>query len=253
MGILEKVEEFSGRPVEFKPDSTLALRASIQMARDGAPSHILRYRPATTNEPIDYWVAYQAGYLLRRVELPPDQRFDFVGTGNGAGHIETLLQVGQSLTNSDKAVLPQFALMTERWALINLRSYSVGMRVDQWLWSQYPTLRKLQAAGIDEMQQENVRLLSSRVGNMFVPVPLLAPVAAYALFADRLLGTSVHAIPYRAAGVLSQGQELLDISDSMAAESGNDCKLVDTWASAVGMTNWYAWKPTNLQTLNLEP
>ncbi len=66
MGILEKVEEFSGRPVEFKPDSSLPLRATLKMARNGAPSHVLHYRPS--NEPIDYWVAYQASYALRLVE-----------------------------------------------------------------------------------------------------------------------------------------------------------------------------------------
>ena len=63
MGILQRVETLSGRPVEFKPDSSLTLRATLQLARNGAPTHVLRYRPS--NEPLDYWVAYQAGYMLR--------------------------------------------------------------------------------------------------------------------------------------------------------------------------------------------
>ncbi|MEO8122410.1 MAG: hypothetical protein ABI606_24190, partial [Rhodoferax sp.] len=204
-------------------------------------SHVLHYRP--TNEPLDYWVAYQAGYLLRLVELPPDERFDFAGTGDGVSHVNALLKVGQPLKDSDMALLPEFAQMTVHWALMNLRSYPIGMRIDQWLWSKYPALRELQVAGIDEMQQENVRVLSKSLGNLAAPVPLLAPLAAYALFADRLLGTSVHAIPYRAAGALSLGQELLGISDSIGTEPANDRKLVDAWASAIGMTSWYAWKP----------
>ena len=83
MGIVQRIETLSGRPVEFKPDSALTLRATLQLARSGAPAHVLRYRP--TNEPLDYWVAYQAGYLLRLLELPPAERFDFAGTGIAPG------------------------------------------------------------------------------------------------------------------------------------------------------------------------
>lgn len=79
LGILQRIETLSGRPVEFKPDSSLTLRATLQLARNGAAAHVLRYRPA--NEPLDYWVAYQSGYLLRLLELPPSERFDFAGTG----------------------------------------------------------------------------------------------------------------------------------------------------------------------------
>jgi len=54
MSFLQRVEERSGRPIEFRPDSSLNLRATLQMARHGAPAHLLRYR--ATNEQLDYWV-----------------------------------------------------------------------------------------------------------------------------------------------------------------------------------------------------
>ena len=52
LGILQRIETLSGRPVEFKPDATLTLRATLQLARNGAPAHLLRYRPV--NEPLEY-------------------------------------------------------------------------------------------------------------------------------------------------------------------------------------------------------
>ena len=129
------------------------------------------------------------------------------------------------------------------WALLNLRSYAVGMRIDQWLADEHPDLRALQADGVDAMQQENLQLLSKRIGTLSIPVPLLAPVAAYALLADRLLGKTVYAIAYRAAGVLDLGADLLSITDSMPNDAGHDRELVDAWAQAIGMTGWYAWTP----------
>ena len=36
LDILQRIETLSGRPVEFKPDATLTLRATLQFARNGA-------------------------------------------------------------------------------------------------------------------------------------------------------------------------------------------------------------------------
>lgn len=136
-------------------------------------------------------MAYQAGFVLRLFDLPPHDRFDFAGTGLGPAHVETLLTTGQPLSDASRAGLPQFAEMIVQWAMLNLRSYAIGLRIDQWLATEYPSLRADQAEGMDAMQQENLALLTKRFSGLSVPVSLLAPVSAYALFADRLLGKSV--------------------------------------------------------------
>lgn len=244
MAIIKRVETLSGCPVEFKPDSSLSLRATLKMARNGAPAHVFSYRP--TNEPLDYWVAYQAVFAIRLFDLPPNERFDFVGTGQGVDAVQTLLKAGQSLNVGDQTHLDEFAAMVTHWALLNLRSFAIGLRIDQWIHDEHPELRELQAAGIDAMQQENLGLLSHRLGNLTIPVPLLAPIAAYALFADRLLKRATYAIPYRAAGVLDSGQELLTLSDAISTNHSHDRELVDAWASAIGMNGWYRWAPFKL-------
>lgn len=239
--ILERVESLSGRPVQFKPDSSLTLRATIKMARDGAPAHVLHYRP--TNEPLDYWAAFQAGYLLRLFELPQDQRFDFTGTGQGLNQVRAMLETGVKLEDVDKQVLPEFAQLVLHWALINLRSFAVGMRIDQWLHDEYPSLAELQADGIESLQQENLKLLSKRMGNLSIPVPLLGMLAASAQFSDRLLGQGSYAIPFRATGSDSQGAELLELFDNIPVHQSHDCELVDSWGTALGMSGWYSWVP----------
>jgi hypothetical protein len=172
LGILQRIEALSGRPVEFKPDSSLTLRATLQLARNGAPTHVLRYRPA--NEPLDYWVAYQAGYLLRLWNCRPPSASTSPARaprrpGRGAADHRPAAGDGDG-----KVSIPQFAQMTAHWALMNLRSYAIGMRIDQWLANDHPELRSLQAAGVDAMQQENLQLLSKRIGNLSIPVPFLA-------------------------------------------------------------------------------
>lgn len=239
--MLQTIETLSGRPVEFKPDSSLSLRATLQLARNGAPAHVLRYRPS--NAPLDYWVAYQAGYLLRLLELPASERFDFSGTGVAGDRVLELVTAGLTLTDTESAEAPRFADAVAHWAMVNLRSFAIGLRIDQWIADQYPSLRALQRQGMDAIQQENLMLLSKRSGKLSIPVQLLGPVAACALFADRLLGRSTHSIPYRAAGALDLGAKLLAIVDRITPGATHDRELVDTWADAIGMNGWYRWIP----------
>lgn len=220
LGILQQIETLSGRPVEFKPDASLTLRATLQLARNGASAHVLRYRPV--NEPLDYWVAYQAGYLLRLLELPPSERFDFAGTGSAPARVEELLTAGLKMTEAEQSAAPRFAEAAAHWAMMNLRSFAIGMRIDQWLADDHPELRALQAQGIEALQQENLRLLSQRAGRLAIPVPLLAPLAA---------------------GALDAGAELLAIVDRLPPGPAHDRELVDAWAGAIGMTGWYTWVP----------
>jgi hypothetical protein len=61
-----------------------------------------------------------------------------------------------------------------------------------------PELKELQRAGIALQQQQNADILSRKIGGLSVPPRLLAMNAAYALFADRLLGNERFEIPYAA-------------------------------------------------------
>jgi hypothetical protein len=157
--------------------------------------------------------------------------------------MQNLITAGQRLTDADAASLPQFAEVTMHWSLMNLRSFAIGMRIDQWISTAHPELQALQRDGMDSLQQENLKLLSYRMGKLSIPVPLLGPLAAYALFADRLLGTTTYAIPFRAAGTIDLGEELLRINDRVPEEASSDQDLVDAWAAVIGMTGWYTWAP----------
>ena len=241
LGIVQQVEALSGCSVEFKPDSGLSVQATLQKARNGATSHTLRYRP--NSGPLDYWVAYQCGMALRFYALPPDQRFDFSDTGEGSEAVIDLLLAGLPPATPDQERAPMFARQIEQWALITLLSYPIGMRVDQWLFDEHPALRDLQREGMGAVQAENLRLLSLAMGRLTVPVALLGMPAAYALFADRLLGISRHVIPYRGAGLLEVGDSLMQRFDDTPADVAHDRALIDAWGVELGMASWYRWRP----------
>ena len=240
-GILNRVEKQTGKSIQFLRDENLALLATLQMARAGAEYHVLRYRPST--EPLDYMVAFQAGFVLRLFELDASARFDFSPEPIAGKKVEPLLSAGQLLGMEDKRVLPEFAKSIAQWALMNLRSLPIGMRIDAWIAAEYPELKELQAFSIALQQQQNMNLLQHHLGKLTIPTTLMGPIAAYALFADRLSGSKGFVIPFEAVGVLAQGQSLLRAWDELPSDPVYDCELVDAWAAECGLTDWYRWIP----------
>lgn len=145
-GILKRVEEQTSKSIQFMRDEKLSLLATLQMARNGADFHVLRYRPS--DEPLDYLVAFQAGFVLRLFQNEPGQRFDFAPSPTAGQYVEPLLAAGQTLGATDKKALPEFAKFVAQWALMNLRSLPIGMRIDRWIATEYPELKELQLTSI---------------------------------------------------------------------------------------------------------
>lgn len=238
-GILERVESQTGKSIQFMRDEKLPLLATLQMARNGADFHVLRYKPS--DEPLDYFIVFQAGFLLRLFENEPSKRFDFAPLPSAAKGAETLIAAGHSLSAQDEQALPELSKFVAHWALMNLRSLPIGMRIDRWIATEYPELKDLQHSGIAVQQQQNTDVLAYKLGKLTIPTALMGSIAAYALFADRLLGTESYAILYEAAGVIDEGRALLHLWDETPPDATHDCELVDRWAAALGMSHWYHW------------
>jgi hypothetical protein len=71
----------------------------------------------------------------------------------------------------------------------------------------------------------------------------MGTLAAFALFTDRIAGQARYAIPFSAAGVIDDGKRLLELLDSVPKDSMHDLELVEKWANASGMSNWFNWTP----------
>jgi len=238
--LVTRLEQMSNRPVELMRVDSLPVLASIKIARYGASCHILQYKPS--NNPLDYYIAQQVGIALRMFEQPEEQRFDFSSDSSGEKRLETVIKASSNLSSKDKEALPMFVKSVYQWALMQLRSIPIGMRVDAWLFESFPAMRETIKNGLAEQQQMNAEMLGMQVGGLMPPTNQFAPATAYALFADRLLGTSF-AIPFKAAGTLEDGKVLLEIFDQMQHSSAYDIQLVNAWARQLGMQDWYQWIP----------
>ncbi len=73
--IEEKLSAASGKPVLVHRDPNFAGHASIKIASEDAPAHLLRYKPEFESE-LPYLSAFQCGMALRSIQAKTVNRFD---------------------------------------------------------------------------------------------------------------------------------------------------------------------------------
>jgi hypothetical protein len=247
--ILDLVEQRTGYPIQTISDSSMQVLAKVKMASEEFPVHIVSYKPNARG--VDYHIAYECGFILRLYENPPEERYHFAATDVGRSLVRKALSSNKQLKRmglpdeSVKQLTNQFfdGLMTQ------LRSVPIGLRIDQWIWDDHPSLRESQKTSMAKQQQDNVQALSPQVRSV-APVTVFnanaAMNAAYALFCDRLLRNELYVVPYRSAGFENTGERLIELLDELPKDGIHDRELVDAWGEELEIANWYKWIPVKL-------
>ncbi len=245
--VLRMVEARSGIPVHVAPDSTLpgTALAKVIMARAPLALHQVFYRPES-NTPPDYLICHQAGGILRFFSMAPEQRFDFAASPQGISEVERLVKAHPVTGSLPAHALPQLCQIILDGLLSHLRSTPVGMRVDCWLAAELPELVELQRASILRQLEDGLATLAPQHRQVTSPKiydATQAITAAFASFWAARLNQPQLALPFKAAGYLKAGEELLSIWQATPDEAQNDRVLIDAWANKLGIAGWHQWLP----------
>jgi hypothetical protein len=226
--MIEEVESLSGRMVHVTEDPELKVMATITTARGAAPAHFLRYRPGT--RAVDYLVAYQLGFLVRLFSCPAEERFEVMASP--AEQEEGKKALGLVGLSAD------FARSMVDHIVVQLRTYSVGFRVDQWIRSHCPGLREQQEHAIRSQLAENAQALAPEIREMF-PKGLVdantAMNAAFAMMWGEILGDPRHSIAFNALGYGGKAKELLEVLKETPDDPRSDRTLIAGWAKVLGV------------------
>jgi hypothetical protein len=234
--LIKQVEELSGRMVHVTEDPDLKVMATISTALGSAPAHFLRYRPGT--RAVDYLVAYQLGFLVRLFSCPADEHYEVITSPEEQ-------DAGMEAMGLND-LPPDFARSMVDQIVIQLRTYSVGFRVDQWIRDNYPGLREQQEHAVQSQLAENAQSLAPDVRKRF-PKPLLdantAMNAAYAMAWGEILGDRRYAIAFKALGYTGKATELLAMLKDNPNTPSADRTLIEGWAKALGLGGSFHFQP----------
>lgn len=228
--LIEQVESLSERPVHVMEEADLKARATVMLARGGSPAHMIRFRPGSVS--LDYLVASQLMFLIRTFTCPAGDRWEIAATTaeQDAG-IELMGMSGFS---------DPFARAMIGQIVTQLRTYSIGFRVDGFIWKNLPGLRQQQETEIRSQLAENERALAPEIRSKF-PKPLVdtntTMNALYAKFWSELLTEPRFNIPFVALGYRGKAAELEAVLRDIPDEPANDRKLIERWAEILGLSS----------------
>ena len=230
--LIEQVEELSERPVLVSEEPSMKLRAMVTPARGGAPAHMVRFRPGSPS--LDYLVASQLVFLVRTFTCPAADRWEIAAFPEEQ-------DVGIKAMGLD-GFADDFARVMIGQIITQIRSYSIGLRVDGWIWLNLPGLRQQQENEIRSQLAENERALSPEIRGKF-PKPLVdtnsAMNALYATAWADMMKEPRFVIPFVAMGYRGKAAELQSILADVPDDPTSDRVLVERWAEALGLAGAY--------------
>jgi hypothetical protein len=234
--LIEKVEELSERPVHVSEEPGMKMRATVTPARGGAPAHMIRFKPGSPA--LDYLVANQLMFLVRTFTCPAADRWEIAA-------FPAEQDVGIRAMGLDE-FSDDFARAMIGQIITQVRTYSIGFRVDGWIWNNFPGLRPQQETEIRSQLAENERALTPEIRGKF-PKPLVdtnsAMNALYATFWAGMMKEPRFVIPFAAMGYRGKATGLQAILDDVPDDPASDRVLVDRWAAALGLTGAYHFNP----------
>lgn len=227
--LIEQVESLSMRPVHVMEEPDLKLRATVTPARNGVPAHMIRFRPGSMS--LDYLLASQLMFLVRTFTCPAVERWEIAGT---------LAEQDAGIDAMDiSAFSDAFARAMIGQIVTQLRTYSIGIRVDGFIWNQLPGLRPQQETEIRSQLAENERALAPEIRGKF-PKPLVEANttmnALYAEFWSGLLQEPRFNIPFVALGYRGKAAELRAVLDEIPDDAAMDRMLIERWAEILGLS-----------------
>jgi hypothetical protein len=242
------VQTVSGCPVVVSEDVSLKTLAASRIARGANGIHSISFNPSTVKEP-DYLICYQCGFILRLFGVSESDRVDLAGTTEGRQTVQRLLTApdgpGKKLKLSPESISGLRDQLFDG-LMLQLRSIPIGFRVDSWILREYPELAELQRDTVMRQMKDNLAALSpdlKKIAPRKVYRSNVSMNAAFAEFWARRFSDPTLSLPYKAAGFLKAGEELLALLDKISDAPSADRELVTAWADHLSLAGWYQWVP----------
>lgn len=162
-----------------------------------------------------------------------------------------LLHENPAVAKMPTESVSQFVNFLYGGLLSQLRSMPVGLRVDEWILSEFPDLSSLQKQAVMRQLEDNVAGLRPDIRKLMPERNLnlnLSMNAAFALFWSTKLNEPQLTLPYKVSGHLEVGERLVKIWQSAPRNPEADRSLIDAWADHLGVSGWYKWVPYSVNT-----
>jgi len=247
--ILDTLRDVTGRDVQFvcKPDLTSLAR--MRMAEGASSEHVLFYRDE--NDPlIHHVIANECGHLIRLFRAPVEKRL--VAVANERTQARYRQEIREDIQRLSLihglATLRDFIPLWYESAVFQLTRMPPDIMIERWLYREYPGLREIQRRALMEQQAKAVSILSRGFRRM-TPGKIYdaSQIMNYVFFklTGELLGIRFIE-PYERSRYRLEGDELATwTAEHYSEDHEGDVSVIDYWARALQLSDWFEWRRFN--------
>ena len=244
--ILELISEKTQKPFSIIKKPDLFTTASIKIARKNMASHLLYYKDDKDGI-LDHLIAHECGHIYRIWGVPPEER-KMVYTDDENKH-HALSQIGDELLKLTKEIpMEKLGKIFDMWfhgIISQVTNIPVDMRIETWIFDNYPELRESQISSIDRQMKEGAQVLSKRVKNL-TPKKLYDTSnyinCSFAIAMESLLKKK-YTTPYRNTSYIGLGSKLADLVMKSEDRGFNqDIEIINQWTEMLNLKGWYYWR-----------
>jgi hypothetical protein len=243
--ILELITEKTRKPFSFIKKPDLPTLGSIKIARKSMTSHIIYYRDEN-NGILDHLIAHECGHIYRLWGVPPEDR-KMVSSRYENKRL-AMDQIAYELLKLSKIIpVEKLNKVSDMWfsaMITQVTNIPVDMRIEKWIFDDYPELRKSQEVSIDRQMKEGAAVLSKRIQDL-TPKKIYDASnhtnCSFAIAMEKLLRKKYTA-PYRNTPFIDLGIELADLVIKSDDKGFNqDIQIIEQWTVMLGLKGWYEW------------
>lgn len=246
--VLARAERLAGLPVVLVPDPSLGeiAQARLILARRGEPFQI-RFNPEDVGAR-DHLIAHECGHIWRIWSAPENERMAPALDERGRRRARRRMSAELALLEEAGIPRPGVDELFQMWhqgIVLQLWNAPQDLRIEEWLYREYPGLRASQERSLS-------RILDLCVQLFVHPERALTPQrvfhasnamnAATAVQFARLFGDNSFADFYRGVGLREEGAELCsEVLDAPDTGYAGDRETTERWAKRFGLKEWFRW------------
>jgi hypothetical protein len=244
--ILDTLRDVTGKDVQFVRKPDLKSLARIRMAGGASAAHVLLYRDEHDSR-IHHVIANECGHLIRLFGAPPEKRLVAVANERTqARYREEIRGEIQKLSLIHGLdTLRAFIPLWYESVVFQLTRMPPDIMIERWLYEEYPDLRAIQLAALQEQHEKAVSVLSGTIRRM-TPGKIyeVSQIMNYVFF--RLMGEllGIRLIDaYEKSSYMLAGEELAAWTAGHYSEDHvGDVSVIDHWARVLQLSEWIEWR-----------
>jgi len=231
----------TGKDLDFQLTVNLSTDGITKIARERMPKHIVKLKENSMAR-LNHVVAHECGHIIRTMQAAPEDRVvpssNLKSMANARAALESELETIQANARNEIFEIWVSGMISQ---LVNL---PVDVRIENWLYRDYPTLRDCQNKSLAIDVQNSISGLSEKIKDNTIYTVFNrsnAMVYAYLRGLSIITGENYAEHFKKYPDIKKIGRKLFAFLEVEDTGFNQDVEIINSWAEMLEIKGWFTW------------